>query len=110
MSPKLPIQFNRTLIIIFNSFLSNSFAPNGRTSISLLLRPNGDAFISLEGMRFLVYESNTSAGTALFESTLSRQTENWIDLTPEINMCSEDVAKTTIDQRNCLYEWERQLK
>lgn len=61
-------------------------------------------------MRFLVYESNTSASTSLFEIPLSRQTENWIDLTPEINMCSTDVGQTPIDTRNCLYESERELK
>lgn len=85
-------------------------APNGRTSMSLLLRPNSETFFSSEGMRFLIYESNTSASTSLFESKLSRQTETWIDLTPEINMCSDEVSQTPIETRNCLFEWERQLK
>lgn len=91
-------------------FCSNSLAPNGRTSISLVLRLKSDTFISSEGMQFLVYESNTSASTCSFEATLSRQTETLIDLTPEVNMCSPEVSKTSISQRNCLFEWERTLK
>ncbi|XP_055316922.1 sodium channel protein Nach-like [Sitodiplosis mosellana] len=100
------------LCCIFNkrSYYNNSWAPDGRTSMSLLLRPSPKTFISSESARFLVYESNTSASTSLFESTLARSTENWIDIIPEVNMCSEDVGQTPIDQRNCLYEWERQLK
>lgn len=74
------------------------------------MRPNREAFISSEAMRFLVYESNTSASTSLFEMTLSRRFETMIDLTPEQNQCSEDLAQTSIDERKCLFEWERQLK
>lgn len=61
-------------------------------------------------MRFLVYESNTSASTSLFEISLSRHYETMIDVTPEQNQCSEGVGQTSISERNCLYEWERQLK
>lgn len=78
--------------------------------MSLILRPSSEAFISSESLRFLVYEANTSTSTSLFENPLARTTENWIDITPEMNVCSADVGRTPIDQRNCLYEWERPLK
>lgn len=88
----------------------SSSRENGRISISVLLRPSRESFISSETMRFLMYESNTSASVSLFESILSRNTETFVDLTPELIMCSDNVAKASISQRNCVYEWEGQLK
>lgn len=107
-------KFCDTIFICLNvyyiSFFSNTIAPNGRASISMVLRLNNDTFMSSEGMRFLVYESNTSASTSSFEATLSRHTETQIDLTPELNMCSPEVSKASVSQRNCLFEWERNLR
>lgn len=101
------------LIDILNEktfFYSSSSRENGRISISVLLRPSHEQFISSETLRFLMYESNTSASVSLFESILSRDTETFVDLTPELIMCSENVAKSSISQRNCVYEWEEHLK
>lgn len=104
--------FNRPFRMIqidYIWYLSSS-RENGRISISVLLRPSRESFISSETMRFLMYESNTSASVSLFESILSRNTETFVDLTPELIMCSDNVAKASISQRNCVYEWEGQLK
>lgn len=102
--------FYKLLWSVFFSNYSSSSRENGRISMSVLLRPSREAFTSSETLRFLMYESNTSASVSLFESLLARQTETFIELTPELIVCSDDVGKTSISQRNCLYEWERQLK
>ncbi|XP_031636281.1 sodium channel protein Nach-like [Contarinia nasturtii] len=96
----------------FNGYrdFNTTLSPNGRTSISLLLRSNDETFISSERIRFFIYEANTSASIAVFESMLSHETETFVDIAPEINMCSNAVGQTPIDQRNCLYEGEKQLK
>lgn len=104
--------FSGTFQMIWIDYILSlsSSRENGRISISVLLRPSRESFISSEIMRFMMYESNTSTSVSLFESILSRNTETFVDLTPELIMCSDNVAKTSISQRNCVYEWEGQLK
>lgn len=79
-------------------------------SLSAVIRPNPVVATSSEAMKLLVYETNTSASTSEFEAMLALQTETLVEFSPELRMCSKELAKTSVSERNCLYEHEKRLK
>lgn len=96
----------------YTLFSSASHLQNSKTTISVLIQsgPHIYEYLSSEAMRLLAYESNTSASTSMFATFLSPATETWLDLDPELNVCSEDISQFSIPQRKCLHEHERPLK
>lgn len=94
------------------SFSSASQIQNSKTTISVLVQsgPHIYEYLSSEAMRLFAYESNTSVSTSMFETFLSPATETWLDLDPELNVCSDDISGFSIPQRKCLHKHERPLR
>lgn len=78
--------------------------------MSLIISPGQLSGIDTAAIRMFIHETKVSASASAAEKILPIRSEVFVRMISVLNTCSTPVSELPIDDRKCLYPFERKLR
>lgn len=95
---------------IFAFFFSTSLHIEPRNTMSVIISPGQLYAIDTAAIKMFIHETKVPASASAPETILPIRSEVFVRMTSILNTCSVPVSELPIDDRKCLYPFERRLR